>query len=375
MDSKDIEKMLAERGKPCVSIIIPTKRLGREREQNHELVEKAIKRAQILVKHSPWTKEQIQLLLQRLSVLQSRIEQLRLEEGLAIFISPEIFKIYCIPVSVTEKVILGDSFEFRDLIYINQFLRPYYLLTVSRRRVRLFKGSGRELQEILNDDFPRRYADDYEYSRPAIASSSSSALKSFERDRSILSDTRTRAFFQQADGVLNKYLDQQAPLFVAGVEEEIADFEKVTAHSRQIKGKIRGNYDVDAVHPLAETAWSKIKREVQIANSELLLKLDDAVGRHLAVDGLVEVWKAANEGRGHILLLEKDYVQRAYLKPGDKGNLLLGPPVGEYEIIHDAADDVIEIVKAKGGNVLILENGELKDFKRIALILRYATGS
>lgn len=34
---------------------------------------------------------------------------------------------------------------------------------------------------------------------------------------------------------------------------------------------------------------------------------------------------------------------------------------------------IIEIVKGKGGDVAILENGELNDFQRIALILRYAS--
>lgn len=45
--------------------------------------------------------------------------------------------------------------------------------------------------------------------------------------------------------------------------------------------------------------------------------------------------------------------------------------MGKYDIITDAADDVIEVVTEKGGNVVIVENGELKDFERVAMILRY----
>lgn len=371
MSSKDVDNMLGEKGKPCVSIIIPTKRFGHERQQNHELIEKAITRCQILVKHSSWQKEQIHQLQEKLDLLQERIEQIRLEEGLAIFISPDVFKIYCLPFPVTEKVMLGDSFELRDLIYLSQFLRPYYLIAVSKSRVRLLKGSGRDLHEVLNNDFPRKYTEEYEYARPSIASSSSTALKSFEKDKSIVSDTRIRTFFRHADHVLSKYVNPQTPLFVAGVGEEVADFEKVTSHLRQIRGTIRGNYDVDAVHPLAETVWNKIKREVQVANRELILKLNDAVGRRLAVDGLINVWKAASEGQGRILLLEKDYEQRGYLKDGDKEHLFLAPPIGKHEVINDAVDDVIEIVKAKGGDVAILENGELAEFQHIALIQRY----
>jgi hypothetical protein len=374
MTSHDIEIMLAEKGKACLSIIIPTKKFGHERQQNHELIDKAITREQILVKHSSWPKEVIQQLQERLKQIPARIEQIRLDEGLAIFISPNVFKIYSLPFPVTEKVMLGNSFEVRDLIYFHQFLRPYYLLAVSRQRVRLLKGNGRELHEVVNDDFPKRYVEEYEYERPSVGNSSGVALKSVEPDKSILSDTRIRTFFRSADEALRKYLKPEIPLFVAGVNEEIADFEKVSSHARQITGKIRGNYDVDAVHPLAEMAWRKLKQDLQLENRELLLKLDDAFGRHLAVDGIVNVWKAAYAGQGRTLMIEKDYVQRAFVKPARPDQLFLFPPVDKHEVLHDAGDDLIELVKEKGGNVTVVDNGDLKDFQQVALILRYANG-
>jgi hypothetical protein len=36
----------------------------------------------------------------------------------------------------------------------------------------------------------------------------------------------------------------------------------------------------------------------------------------------------------------------------------LTPPVGKYEIITDAAGCLIEVVKEKGGNIEIIENGD-----------------
>jgi predicted transcriptional regulator len=40
-------------------------------------------------------------------------------------------------------------------------------------------------------------------------------------------------------------------------------------------------------------------------------------------------------------------------------------------MIDDAVDEVIEIVLAKGGRVVFVEDGALNDHKHIALILRY----
>src|SRR5688572_18669012 len=205
MNASDIDMMLAEKGNPCISMIIPTARFGRERMQNPELIERAILRAEQLLTHSAWPHKQIVALQVKLDSMRNRIAHMRCQEGLAIFLSPNVFKIAVLPFPVKEKIMLGRNFEIRDLIYFTQFLKPYYLLTTSKKRVRLFKGSGNDLQEIINNDFPKQYTEEYEYARPSIASSSG-ALKDFELDKSILREKRQMSFLKQADDTLNKYI-------------------------------------------------------------------------------------------------------------------------------------------------------------------------
>ena len=348
-------------------MIIPTSRFRRDGVQNPELIERAILRAKQLLTHSAWPHKQIMALHGKLDSIRERIASIRCHEGLAIFISPNLFKVNVLPFPVKEKIMLGRSFEIRDLIYFTQFLKPYYLLTISKKRARLLKGRGNDLQEIINNDFPKQYTEEYEY---AIASSSG-ALKDFELDKSILREKRQMSFLKQADDTLNKYINDDTALFVAGVGEELANFEHISHHIRKIAGTIAGNYDIDAVHPLAESVWKQTKEMVKASQDELLLKLQEDFGKHLAVDGIRNVWKAAKEGNGLTLLLEKDYQVTAYSDPMNDTHIYLTPPAGKYYVIADAADDVIEVVKEKGGNVVIVENGELKDFGRVALMLRY----
>lgn len=364
--------MIAEKGNPCVSITLPTIKYTRARMQNPAVIEKAIQKAKALLSHSAWPRTQVINLLLKLDLLLDKLDYLRMQEGLAVFISPNFFKINLLPFSVKEKVMLGKNFEIRDLIYFSQFLRPFHLLTLSKKRVRLFKGSGRDLQEIINHDFPKKYTEEYEYARPSIGSPSSPGLKAFERDKSVMEDARMKAFFRQADNTLDKYLKPDMPLFIAGVEEELVDFEHISDHLKNVAGRISGNYDVDAVHPLAETAWKMINENVIASNMELLDKLEDSIGKQLAAEGIANVWKAAKEGKGLMLLLEKDYQETAYLEPDHDRELHLMPPMGKYDIVADAADDVIEIVKEKGGDIAILENGALAKFQHIALLLRYS---
>lgn len=371
MNTSDIELMLAEKGNPCISIVLPTQHYVKDREKTSAIIENAIQKAKNLLINSAWPKDQIKQLTVKLESLPERIDHIRLQDGLAIFISPNILKMHLLPFKVKEKVMLGKKFEIRDIVYFNQFLEPYYLLALSKKRMRLFKGRGRDLQEITNNDFPRQYVEEYEYATPSIGSSSSAGLKAFERDKSIVQETRLNAFIRQADDTLNKYLKDDTRLFIAGVEEELVNFEQVSHHLNKIAGKITGNYDHDATHPLAETAWKKTKESILLSQKDLLEKLKEDVGKKTVVDGIREVWKKAKEGKGLLLLLEKDYDVTAYADPVDDSKISLTPPVGSYEIITDAADDLIEIVAAKGGDVTILENGELENYNHIALRLRY----
>jgi hypothetical protein len=60
---------------------------------------------------------------------------------------------------------------------------------------------------------------------------------------------------------------------------------------------------------------------------------------------------AAMEGRGLMLLVEKDLHHRGYRKD-EPGTLHLQPPTKPYTIIPDAVDNLIEVVRAKNGKVI-----------------------
>lgn len=370
-NSPGLELMLMEKGNPCISMVLSTPRLGRDRMQNPELIQKAIQQAKSLLTNETWPADKVNLLKSRLDSILNKIDYLRLQEGLGIYISPGIFKIYLLPFPVKEKIFVGDHFALRDILYFNQFLGPYFLLAISKKKTRLFKGCGNDLQEIVNGDFPNKYVEEYEYAYPSIGSSSGTGLKAFERDKSVLRETRMRSFFMQTDQTLNRYLKSDSLLLLAGVEEETVNFEKISGHSKKLVGRIPGNYDVDAVHLLADIAWETIQKIIKKEHDQLLIEVNENIGKHLAVQGIENVWKAAKEGKGRTLLLEKDYQVTAYCSAADESQLFLKPSMETYRLLKDVVDNVIEIVQEKGGDVVIVENDALKNWQRAVLLLRY----
>jgi hypothetical protein len=55
----------------------------------------------------------------------------------------------------------------------------------------------------------------------------------------------------------------------------------------------------------------------------------------------------------------------------DNGGLQVVAEPGGTKVMDDAVDEIIEAVLAKGGEVMLLEDGALPDHHHIALTLRY----
>ncbi len=371
MSISDLQQLASEKGKICISILLPTDRHTRERQQNPTIVLKAIQKAKALVDSSGAEKETITMLVSKLAAIEKQIDYLRLQEGLGIFISENVSSAIPFPITVKEKIIVEKKFALHDLFYLAQFIQPYYLLAISKKRVPLYRGEGRHLQEIRNDDFPTYYKDDYEYAYPSLGSSTGPGLKNVEGDKSIVAEGRQITFIKQVDRTLQKYLKSSMPLIVAGVDEELANFSHATLHSRNIIGSIKGNYAVDALHLLSEIAWRKVNEHILKSHDAIIKKLDEDIGNKMAIDGVRDVWATAKLGKGLTLLVEKDYHAVGYVDPSNEVKLYLNPPLMKHQVITDAVEEIISTVIEKKGDVVVVENGMLEEHERIALLLRY----
>jgi hypothetical protein len=107
-------------------------------------------------------------------------------------------------------------------------------------------------------------------------------------------------------------------------------------------------------HPAAEGA-------------RIIERLREAHGRERAVFGLHAVKEAAEEGRGHLLVVEEGFTFPCHWVDG------LAPSAGPDEQldVDDVVDDVIETVLLADGSVEFVEDGALSDVGSIGMLLRY----
>ena len=115
-----------------------------------------------------------------------------------------------------------------------------------------------------------------------------------------------------------------------------------------------------AIQKTFDLAWEKIKSWIQAEKQQLLQKLTEDIGKQSAAVGISDVWSMSKLGRGHILLVEKDYSCHGYINPENDGILYLNPPSINHSIITDAVEEIVSIVSDRKGDIVVVENSDFK---------------
>ncbi len=357
INRQDLIQLQSLRSRPALSLLLPTHRTSPENKQDPILVKNLVNEARARLSEE-FSKRELAPFVQNLEKLVSEIEYPHTLDGLALYISPVFAKLYYLPFAVPTRVIIDQTFATRDLVYgMHRSLR-YWVLLLSQASTRLLAGTGETLEEVVDQNFPMQ-----------MTGPGATTALPYDSDSSYLDD-RHRRFFQQVDNAFSSYTQNEVlPLVAGGVDRQVAFFQEVSQHNQAIAGTLSGNFDKATPHELTPSVWSIVQsfRETQQMNA--LQELEDAVSAQKVVSTIEEAWRLANEGRGKLLLVEKNYHLPAIMT--ENNQLELVDAAGGTEVMDDAVDEVIEVVLAKGGNAVLVEDGALSIHRKIALILRY----
>jgi hypothetical protein len=361
MNRSNVRLLRSIRGYPAVSILLPTHRTSPDNLQDPIRVKNLVQQAaeRLLAEFS---KREVESLLARLEALAARIDYRNTLDGLALFVNRDLAREFCLPFAVKERVIIGETFATRDLVFALNRSPRYWVLVLSEKLTRLYEGLRDDLIELAEGGFPMTYEG---------PGATEPLPGGFGIRKSAYRDERQRQFFRQVDDAFGQMAAADPlPVVLAGIDRYLAFFNEVSVNKDQIVATLTGSHDKTSPAELVQLVWPLIREYLARQRRQVLQELDEAVGVQRCVSGIGEVWRAAQGGRGATLLVEQDYHCPARL---DASGLHLTPADDPTApgVIDDAVDDLIATVLDKGGHVVFVNKDALRAYQSIALITRY----
>lgn len=356
------EVMDAVHYRPAVSIILPFEpkislvaTVQKELKYAVDKVEKQLK--------AQYPPDQTAAVMQRIAALTQDIEIPPRKKGLALFASPLFSKLLFLDAEVPSRIVIDESFEIRDLVFSRKEQMQYLLFLLSSEHCKMYLGSPEGLLKVKLES-----PDSLE----AYWIDAADRVSNFS-DPEAHKSNQVEKFIRQMDRELTQLIQQHhVPIFVMGSKTILGLFKTITHNATAVAGYTEGNFDaatepqlLRAIEPVVQ-AWKR-KRQ-----NELLQQIEQAANEKKLAIGIQDVWTAAFEKNGRLLVVEKGY--SAAGEHVADGKIVYKPTAesNEFHLANDVVDDVIERVLQSGGDVAFTDDGLLQQQQHIVLLKFYA---
>jgi hypothetical protein len=364
---------------PCVSIYLPTHRVPTEIEQDRlrlkNLLGKAGKSLEELGLRSP----EAQALLQP-------AERLLMEtpfwkgqkDGLAIFLGPDIFHYYRVPLEVPELVMVGDRFHLKPLLGLLS-ANKFYILALSQNEVRLFQASQYSVSQVDLEGVPQSLAEALKYDYPQKQLQFHTGTQKITGDRAAMfhghgvgtDDAKPNLlrFCQHLDRGMHDLLrDEQAPLVVAGVDFLLPIFAEASSYKPLLPEGVAGNPEGLSPEELQRLAWPVVEPYFNQTWQASEAKYRQLAGTGKASHDLKEIVPAAYQGRVELLFVAVGRQEwGVYNARQDELQRFPEARPGAEDLLDAAAIQTL----LQGGVVFSVDSAAVPDGPPAAAVFRY----
>lgn len=358
MQKDKFEKLIAEKSNPCLTISLNTHRTFPENTQDAIALKKLCDEAEERLVRE-FGKRTIAQLLDKLALIPIEINGNFNLDSLHIFLSnttKEIFKSTW--PTKDDRIFISDSFAIAPVIKSINRSVGYLILVVTQGGVKMFEATNDAIiSEIQNDYFPFTENPHFNTESQKISDPKSS-------------DNMVREFLNKVDkAAVKMYYQTNMTSVVISTDDNYSRLLQVADKPDIYAGHANIDYNNQATHQIAQQAWKIIKETQTIREEAALDEIKDALGHNKAITGLSEIYKAAKEGRGDLLLVQNDSAQ-AVKMTGDT-TFELVDDVTQPGIIDDITTEIAKEVISKKGRVVFTDLTEMKGLGDVILKTRY----
>lgn len=322
--NKEIFKQLADVNEyPCVSIYLSLEQEADKHDKNRIRLKNQLAAADKELSEQGLAGDEVADLLQPVTdmIAHGRFTtNLELNQGLAIFLAPEMTEIYTLPVSFPEQVMVTNHFYLLPLLPLLQENSRFYILALSQNEIRFLQATAHSIEEvILDEEVPSSLADALKWEDPEAQSQwHTSTSPQVRRSRQAIfhghgvsnEETQKEAiqeyFRQVAAGIDSLLKEEIAPLVLAGVDYLLPIYRKASHYPHLAEGMVGGNPEQMSLQTLRDKACAVVAPHFDKARQEAISRFANQAGSEMSTDKLEEVIAAAYYGQVDTLFLAEN---------------------------------------------------------------------
>jgi len=261
---QDLKTLAEFKGSPCVSIYLPTHKLGQKRQENLIRFENAIKTASGYLENLQVSKQVAESILE--PAIKLRDDHFFLKsasDGLAIFAAPGFFDFWRIPYRFSESVTANAGFYLRPLLPYLSDDGKFFLLCVDKKKVQLFDCSRYGMRQIQEPTLPLGITEslpDRNFDR-RLQSHSGGSIRSQEQvhGQGGITDAEKNLinrYFRRIDSAVCQALaSETAPLVFAGALNLFPIYRGINNCRYMLKTGVWGNPFIMNEETLHQEGW------------------------------------------------------------------------------------------------------------------------
>jgi len=355
---EQLQQLANEKSSPCVTISLNTHRTHPDNDQDEIILKNLLKEAEERVINE-FGKRDVASLLQHIEKVGHEVDKNYNLDSLHIFLSNDTKEIIrsSWPTS-NEGVHISDSFAIRSLIKSYSRSESYLVMLLSQSGVHLYEAENDAIiQEIKNEDFP--FPENKHYNTNAARSSDSKHL-----------DDLVRQFLNSVDKALvSVYNETDLRCVVIATEDNWSRLQQVADQPGAYIGYASIDYNNVKPHQIVKQSWEIVSEQQKGRRKAAIEEMQEAVARGNVYTDLQEIYQAALDGRGAMLIVHQDFSQPVLMK--DDRTFSLIDDVTTENAIDDITSNIAWEVLSKKGTVYFTSQDEIEDLGQIVLKTRY----
>ncbi len=382
LDRETLAELARHQAWPAISIHLTTHRAGPDVQQDPIRFKNLVKTAEESLRNAGVRSPEIDALLRPARDLLGDTAFWREgAEGLAVFLGEDASRVFRLDVELPETVTVSERFSIRPVLPALDTGERFFVLALSKKRVRLFEGTRTEVRELDLAGVPASLADalkydDYErqvqfHSGTPTGGGPGRRAAMFHGHGGIpdVEKSNLSRYFRMIDRGLRAFLrDDHAPLLLAGVDYLIPIYREMNSYPHLVDVSMTGNPDETSAAELHIEARRLLEPHFRVGLERDLASFGELAGTGIVSDDLAEIVSAAHEGRVKVLFVSQALAAYGSFDPASARVDINDEPLpGDWDLTDLAAAETL----LHGGTIHAIDAIDAEKTAGAAAIFRY----